>query len=49
MIDAEFTNYIISNNDSPQTNKLYLFIENNSATSSGTIKLQLIYKSMKTE
>jgi len=43
-VDEIFYHYIIRNRDNPQTNKIYLYIENNDAdNSTGIIAVQMTY------
>jgi len=42
-VDNDFRNYTIMNRDSTETNRLYLYIVNNSTTATGTITIRMSY------
>ncbi len=46
IIDLDFYNFVILNRDTIRTNKLYLYVNNDSTTLIGAIRLQLQYIQM---
>jgi hypothetical protein len=46
--DNNFSNYIIVNRDSVETNRLYVYINNHSSSHTGPITIRLVYIAMST-
>jgi hypothetical protein len=45
IVDDDYSDYIIKNCDTPQTNKLYVLLENTGSTPITSVDIKLVYKS----